>query len=579
MIVEATLSRLVERLLAARGPAGSRHWTGELSSSALSTATASITLMLEDPASDLARQGLGWLERTQNPDGGWGDTDRSKSNISTTALCLAGFTIAKRPNDRCETWLRAAAGGSLDPQPLATAIAIRYGKDQTFSVPILTVLAIAGRVPWSIVPQLPFELAAFPQAWYRWLGLPVVSYALPALIAIGHVHHRLAPTRNPITRLARAATAAVTLKVLEDIQPSNGGFLEATPLTSFVCLSLLAAGYSRDGAVIRRGLQFLKQSARSDGSWPIDTNLATWTTTLAVNALTVDRIPPADRGALRDWLLGQQYRVIHPYTGAPPGAWAWTDLPGGVPDADDTSGALIALRSLDPAAVDAARAGIRWLLDLQNSDGGIPTFCKGWGKLPFDRSSQDITAHALLAWSAWKPSLPPEEAAHVERATARALRFLEEAQRRDGAFVPLWFGNQDAANDENPTYGTARVVIALEAVAPKHKMTAKAVRWLQRAQNADGGWGGDRGCASTIEETSLAVSALAAFDRRACARGAKWLAQSTESGETTPAYPLGFYFARLWYYEQLYPLIFATDALRRVVSYFERSGGDGAGPE
>ena len=34
---------------------------------------------------------------------------------------------------------------------------------------------------------LPFELAAFPRPWFGALGLPVVSYALPALIAIGQV--------------------------------------------------------------------------------------------------------------------------------------------------------------------------------------------------------------------------------------------------------------------------------------------------------------------------------------------------------------------------------------------------------
>ena len=45
----------------------------------------------------------------------------------------------------------------------------------------------------------------------------------------------------------------------------------------------------------------------------------------------------------RAWLLAQQHRQVHPYTRAAPGGWAWTDLSGGVPDADDTSGALLAL--------------------------------------------------------------------------------------------------------------------------------------------------------------------------------------------------------------------------------------------
>ena len=76
-----------------------------------------------------------------------------------------------------------------------------------------------------------------------------------------------------------------------------------------------------------------------------------------------------------------------------------------MPDADDTSAVLIALHSLaspDDATLVAACAGVRWLLDLQNRDGGMPTFCRGWGSLPFDRSCHDLTAHALRAIAAWR---------------------------------------------------------------------------------------------------------------------------------------------------------------------------------
>src|SRR5262249_31093968 len=162
------------------------------------------------------------------------------------------------------------------------------------------------------------------------------------------------------------------------------------PLTSFVAMSLIGAAEANH-PVVKKGIEFLVRSARSDGSWPIDTNLATWVTTLSVNAMANDpafSLPKDQKNLLVRWLLGQQYRVEHPYTHAAPGAWAWTDLSGGVPDADDTPGALIALHHLasnDAPVREAAAAGIRWLLDLQNRDGGIPTFCRGWGALPFDR--------------------------------------------------------------------------------------------------------------------------------------------------------------------------------------------------
>jgi squalene-hopene/tetraprenyl-beta-curcumene cyclase len=114
-----------------------------------------------------------------------------------------------------------------------------------------------------------------------------------------------------------------TLKLLTRIQPTSGGFLEATPLTSFVVMSLAAAGQA-DHPVVKRGVDFIAASVREDGSWPIDTNLATWVTTLAVNALAAGPdfdtvLPEAERKPIREWLLGQQYRVEHPYTLANPG--------------------------------------------------------------------------------------------------------------------------------------------------------------------------------------------------------------------------------------------------------------------
>ena len=111
-----------------------------------------------------------------------------------------------------------------------------------------------------------------------------MSYALPALIAIGQVIFKHQGHWNPVMRFIRRAAIAPSLRVLESIQPPHGGFLEATPLTSFVCMSLLGCDLF-DHAVTQRCLQFIEASVREDGSWPIDTNLTTWVTTLSVNAL------------------------------------------------------------------------------------------------------------------------------------------------------------------------------------------------------------------------------------------------------------------------------------------------------
>ncbi|MCL5096647.1 MAG: squalene--hopene cyclase [Candidatus Omnitrophica bacterium] len=595
------------QLLAARH--GLDHWLGELSSSPLSPATAACALSVVARAqpdwaksgaasiTDLAWGGLDWLSNNLNADGGWGDTVLSLSNISTTALGWAAYGVVPGADrtqraclDRVESWLIHHADG-LEPEKIVPAITRRYGKDRTFSVPILTMCAISGRLgldekAWDWVAPLPFELAACPHQWYSWLQLPVVSYALPALIAIGQVRYYHRPPRSPAVRLLRHWTRKRTLAKLAQIQPASGGFIEATPLTSFVVMSLADAG-NVNHPVTRKGIEFLVRSARPDGSWPIDTNLATWVTTLSVNALR-----PFDshcltletRAAIRAWLMAQQYRREHPYTHAAPGGWAWTPLSGGVPDADDTAGALLALHRLggiDGAVREAACAGINWLLKLQNRDGGIPTFCRGWGALPFDRSSADLTAHALRAWLVWRPELPNELQTRVNNALARALSFLARVQRADGAWLPLWFGNQFVTGDENPTYGTARVLQALSACAADGlgnviEPLNQGVQWLAGTQRSDGSWGGGPGAPASIEETALAVEALAevlaspfgsnsqieAVARPAVCGGAAWLVDRVETRQWTQPSPIGFYFAKLWYYERLYPLIFTAAALR-----------------
>jgi squalene-hopene/tetraprenyl-beta-curcumene cyclase len=591
-------------LLAERTPEG--HWLGELSTSALSTATAVSALALVQKHSPppalhekLIAGGTAWLAAHQNPDGGWGDTVKSVSNISTTMLCRAAFHLtgtAGRFADclrRAEKHLQERFGRT--PEEQAEAVRARYGKDRTFAVPILTTCALAGLVSWKEVPPLPFELACLPQSWYRLVRLPVVSYALPALIAIGQAVYLHRPPRNPLKRIIRRLSVRRSLAVLEAIQPSSGGFLEATPLTSFVTLSLASIGLARH-PVARNGVQFLVRSVRADGSWPIDTNLATWVTTLAVNALaTAGELDKLDRRSeLRDWLLQQQYTERHPYTGAHPGGWAWTPLPGGVPDADDTPGALLAMQHLGWGEENyaAVKKGLDWLLDLQNGDGGWPTFCSGWGHLPFDRSGSDLTAHALRAFVFWQirthGTFYPAgfwtlniDGPREGRALERGLEYLTRTQRPDGSWLPLWFGNQHAPGDENPTYGTARVLAAYRDLDMMNSDPARrGVAWLLAAQNADGGWGGAAGILSTVEETALAVEVLLDAGPEAGAavqRGLTWLIDRVEAGGLHDPTPIGFYFAKLWYFERCYPLIFTVAALgharRRLGGGQESRGG------
>lgn len=121
---------------------------------------------------------------------------------------------------------------------------------------------------------------------------------------------------------------------------------------------------------------------------------------------------------------------------------------------------------------------------------------------------------------------------------------------------------------------------------------ARGVAWLLSVQKNNGSWGAPGEGPASVEETALAVEALAGVaewvsgpatgrtsradgrdavpasasldarsTREAAIRGATWLIEKVESGEWKQPSPIGFYFAKLWYYERLYPMIFTVRAL------------------
>ncbi|MEQ1829374.1 MAG: prenyltransferase/squalene oxidase repeat-containing protein, partial [Pirellula sp.] len=324
-----------------------------------------------------------------------------------------------------------------------------------------------------------------------------------------------------------------------------------------------------------------------------------------------------------DWLLACQHARRHPFTGASPGGWGWTNLSGAVPDADDTPAALIALRKWYEAqmhspdlpglhaseildmriqrSVDAAMLGIEWLLGLQNRDGGWPTFCRGWGALPFDRSGSDLTAHAMRAIFCWRESIQcPHRSGRwpvlrrVDRAIERGWAYLEKHQRPDGSWLPLWFGNQDRPDEDNPVYGTGRVLLGL-AECNHHRSLAfrKGVQFLLSEQNPDGSWGGGANtrypgtmsCTGTIsqagskqgtiEETSIALEGIMVQSDTtdtsdSILRGLDWLCNAIQASHHHISQPIGFYFARLWYYEKMYPLVFSLSALHKGLQFCQR---------
>ncbi len=609
------------------------HWTCQLASSPLCTATAISALVLaerhvdDSPPDDsmlqnswlsgvmirselneLVSKSLRWLAEHQNADGGWGDTDRSRSNIAATMLVQAAFNLTGVPVKYSDVLQRAQE--YVDKQGGLAGLKKRFSHDRQFAAAILTNCALAGMVPWGKVPSLPFEWACLPRKWQRWMGLSAASYTLPILVAVGQTKFHYQQHRNIFVRWLRRWAVKPSFATLATAQTPNGGFAETTPLTSFVLMCLASIGHS-EHRIVRRGIEFLLETVRSDGSWAPCTNFEVSDTSRALRSLnwnlsdefqaaswTAAPEPSEQADAALNWLLAAQTHKEHPYTGAAPGAWAWSHLPGAIPNASDTANVLLNLadwhnhwpRHCASEVTAAATKAARWLLDVQNRDGGWAIFCPGWTGSPSDSSCSDVTALTMRALNNWAKYLRAASPSHplidkIDAGLKKGLEFLEKQQREEGSWWPRWFGNELHPQEANPVIGTAQVLKTLhEMQAGKTDMAQRAVNWLVGVQYPAGGWGPvaqrvtneswygrkrdteiENNC--SIEETSVAVDALLPFAAenqavKSCVEhGLSWLIEaSSDTSRLEPAL-VGFYLTKLWYYDELLPQTLAVRTL------------------
>ena len=316
---------------------------------------------------------------------------------------------------------------------------------------ILANSALAGLVPWRKVPALRPELAGFPQGLRKLFGLVVAARELPAHVAVGRACFAHRRPWNPITRFVRRRALASSLQVLEAMQPAGGGFFESVPLASFVVMG--TAGVEPAAAtLVRQGVQFLLDTMRPDGSWPLASNLSTCATALAVNALGPADEALDEHGRL-DWLLRAQRSGETP--GGLAAGWSWTARAPELATVEDTAEVLLALAAYlerdtgaeRPRLVAAASRGVASLVAAQLESGGWTSFGRdatGW----FDRGAADTTAQALRALHAWHATLSLsgtpaviELDKRIAVAIEQGLRFLNARQHADGYWTAASCGD------------------------------------------------------------------------------------------------------------------------------------------
>jgi squalene-hopene/tetraprenyl-beta-curcumene cyclase len=314
-----------------------------------------------------------------------------------------------------------------------------------------------------------------------------------------------------------------------------------------------------------------------------------WDTGLAAHALLEVGSDEAEKAATRalTWLKPKQildvagdWSVQRP--DVRPGGWAFQYANPHYPDLDDTAVVVMAMHrarermgEADRHTYDNAIArGREWVVGLQSRDGGWAAFDADnthhyLNHIPFadhgallDPPTADLTARCVSMLAQL------DEEAPTSPALARGVAWLVHDQHPEGS----WFGRWGM----NYLYGTWSALSALNAagVDPQSATVRKAVDWLARIQNKDGGWGEDgssykldyRGyepAPSTPSQTAWALLALMAageVEHPAVTRGVAYLAKEQggdglwpEQRFTAVGFPRVFYL-RYHGYAKFFPL-------------------------
>ncbi|WP_028596545.1 terpene cyclase/mutase family protein [Paenibacillus assamensis] len=385
--------------------------------------------------------------------------------------------------------------------------------------------------------------------------------------------------------------------MLDRIEP-NGTLYSYASATFLMILALLALGYDRKHPHIIKAIQGLKSFAcPSDKHWHIQNSPPTiWDTALISHALQQAGLP-AQHSAIRRagiYLLSRQQHKLGDWQfhnpNTPPGGWGFSDINTIIPDIDDTTAALRAIKNLawsSSAYADAYDKGLQWLLSMQNDDGGWPAFEKNTNKsiltwLPYDGadaaltdlSTADLTGRTLEYLG--NTAQLKQEHVFIQH----AVDWLINHQKQDGS----WYGKWGISY----IYGTWAAVSGLAAVGvdASNPSLLRAARWLSRIQNPDGGWGesceSDRKKTyiplqqSTPSQTAWALDALIAVSPQPTEeieRGIKALLNMihypTKHANTYPTgagLPGNFY---IYYhsYNYIWPLLTLANYKRKYSSY------------
>jgi squalene-hopene/tetraprenyl-beta-curcumene cyclase len=509
------------------------HWVGELQGDTILESEYVLLMAFLGRENDPhVAKAARYLQANQLPDGGWnnypdGPADLSVSVKAYFALKLAGADADAPALRRARTVIRGLGGAAA-----CNSFTQFY-------------LALLGQFPYRNCPAVPPEITLLPRwAYFNLYAMSSWTRTILVPLSIFYAHkpvRHLPPERgiaelfldppdqprwpHPPTRrwvswtnlfllldqvvkrveawglgpLRSLALKRARHWLLEHFADSDGVGAIFPPII-YTIVSLRCLGYADHSPEMRWALRQLDALKIEEGETlrlqPCFSPV--WDTALTLNALAdagVGRHHPAVRRAAR-WLLDREVRrpgdwsVMNP--GLEPGGWFFEYRNGLYPDTDDTAMVLMALAKTGQAATPAGRPacerGVRWLLGMQNCDGGWAAFDRDINReiltqVPFadhnamlDPSCPDITARVLEALGHFGYRVG-------HRQVDRAIAFLHRTQDRRGPWPGRW--------GVNYIYGSWQVLTGLESVGfdMRQPLVQRAVAWLKAVQQPGGGWG------------------------------------------------------------------------------------------
>lgn len=474
------------------------------------------------------------LRSQQRPDGGWGQYPGSGVDLSAT---VKGYFVLKLYGDAPDA-----------PHMVrAREMVLNMGGAERANSFSKFYLACLGQISWNAVPAIPPELVYLPKwfyfhmdkmsAWSRTMLLPLAlvvtlrpTRRLPPQLCIDELYvslrdrHRMlmradVPARwrwffgaidsllkvahglggSPLRRRAIARSQKWMLERMgQDAPAPTEGLGAIFPPMVYAQVVFKALGWERSNPIWRRAEHELDAFMIEEGDrirlQPCFSPV--WDTGIALYALADAGLGADDASVQRaaSWLTSRECRhrgdwAANLRPGVEASGWWFEYRNAWYPDVDDTAMVAMALRRTGtPEGIEAASRGVRWIISMQNDDGGWAAFDRTTDRhiyeyIPFadhnaiqDPSCPDITGRVLecLAWHGHRADHP---------AIAQAIAYVRSHQESEGC----WFGRWGV----NYIYGTWQSVIGPIrcGVSREEMWIQRAGRWMKSVQKPDGSFG------------------------------------------------------------------------------------------